>query len=181
MSCATSSVTAANTSSGGAPRATSVATRRNAACSRASRASPARLSAFAIAIAASSVNEARRASVSSGSGVSETRGHPDHAPQAALNDNRYPDRGADPQLAGGHAALARRGGVGVDPRRTTRLEHLRRAVVAPKGHPATDQDALPGAGDDRVRAVVLVAAQVRHIDAEQPSDLVCQLCEHLVR
>ena len=42
---------------GGMPRATSVATRRNAACSSASRASPARLSAFAIAVATSSVNE----------------------------------------------------------------------------------------------------------------------------
>jgi len=60
-------VTAANSSSGGTPRATSIATRRNAACSSASRV---RLSAFAIAVAKSSVNEARRASVSVGSASS---------------------------------------------------------------------------------------------------------------
>ena len=52
---------------GGTPRATSVATRRSAACSSASRATPARLSAFVIAIATSSVKEARRTSVSGGS------------------------------------------------------------------------------------------------------------------
>ena len=62
-----SSATAANASSGGAPAATSVATLRNAACCSASRASEARLSVFAIAVATSSVNEARRVSVSAGS------------------------------------------------------------------------------------------------------------------
>ena len=62
-----SSATAANASSGGAPAATSVATRRNAACSSASRASSARLSALAIAVATSSVKEARRPSVPAGS------------------------------------------------------------------------------------------------------------------
>ena len=55
-----------NTSSGGAPHATSVATRRSAACSSASRVSPARLSAFEIAAASRSMNEARRASASGG-------------------------------------------------------------------------------------------------------------------
>jgi hypothetical protein len=64
---ANSSVTAANTCSGVAPCATSVATRRSAACSSASRARTARLTAFAIAVATSSVNEASRASVSAGS------------------------------------------------------------------------------------------------------------------
>ncbi len=59
-----------NTSSGAAPRATSVATRRSAACSSASRARAARLSVFAIAVATSSVKEARRVSVSGGSGCS---------------------------------------------------------------------------------------------------------------
>jgi hypothetical protein len=51
----------------GTPCATSVATRRNAACSSASRAREARLSVFAIAVATSSVKEASRASVSGGS------------------------------------------------------------------------------------------------------------------
>jgi len=65
-----SSVTAANTCSGAAPRATSVATRRSAACSCASRARASRLSVFAIAVATSSVNETKRASVSAGNGCS---------------------------------------------------------------------------------------------------------------
>jgi hypothetical protein len=64
----TSSTTAANSSSGDAPRATSVATRRSAACSSANWARSARLSAFAIAVATSSVKDARRSSVSWGSG-----------------------------------------------------------------------------------------------------------------
>ena len=67
---AASSVTAASTCFGAAPCATRVATRRNAACSSASRARAARLSALAIAVATSSVNEARRASVSGGRGCS---------------------------------------------------------------------------------------------------------------
>ncbi len=63
-----SAVTAANTSSGGAARATSVATRRSAACSWANSRSSVRACAFAIAVAASSVNPASRTSVSVGSG-----------------------------------------------------------------------------------------------------------------
>jgi hypothetical protein len=66
----TSSTTAANSSSGEVPCAASVATRRNAACSLASRPRPARLSAFAIAVANSSVNAAILDSVSAGSGRS---------------------------------------------------------------------------------------------------------------
>ena len=82
-SCPTSSATAANTSSDAAPRATSVATRRNAACSSASRAREARLSAFAIAVATSSVNEASRASVSAGSSCSRVE-------PAAITPHRPP-------------------------------------------------------------------------------------------
>jgi hypothetical protein len=60
----TSRATAPNSSLDGTSWATSVATRRSAACSSANRASPARLSAFATAVASSSVNWTRRASVS---------------------------------------------------------------------------------------------------------------------
>ena len=66
----TSAVTAANTSCGGAARATSVATRRSAACSSANPRSSTRACALAIAVAASSVKPASRASVSAGSGCS---------------------------------------------------------------------------------------------------------------
>ena len=65
-----SAATAANTSSGGAPRATSVATRRSAACSSANPRSSTCAWALAIAVAASSVNPASRTSVSAGSGRS---------------------------------------------------------------------------------------------------------------
>ena len=68
-----SSATAANTSAGGSPRATRVATRRRAACSSAIRRSSSRLSsswarpsAFAIAVPTSSVKPAMRCSVSAG-------------------------------------------------------------------------------------------------------------------
>ncbi|HEX3360446.1 MAG TPA: MMPL family transporter [Solirubrobacterales bacterium] len=53
---------------GGAARATSVATRRKAACSSAELCSSVRACAFATAVAASSANEASRASVPAGSG-----------------------------------------------------------------------------------------------------------------
>ena len=56
--------TAANSSPEARPRATSVATRRSAACSSASRASAARLAVVEIAVASSSVNSASRSSMS---------------------------------------------------------------------------------------------------------------------
>ena len=62
-------MTASKTALGWAPCATSVATRRSAACSSASRATSARASAFAIAVAIRSVNWPMRDSVSAGSEV----------------------------------------------------------------------------------------------------------------
>ena len=62
--------TAAATSDGDDSCATSVATRRSAACSSARRLASARASAFEIAVANSSVNWASRVSVSSGNGSS---------------------------------------------------------------------------------------------------------------
>ena len=67
---ATSAVTASNTSSGGAARATSVATRRSAACSSAWLRSSMRACALAIAVATSSVKAASRSSVFAGIGRS---------------------------------------------------------------------------------------------------------------
>ncbi len=73
----TSSATAAKSSVGGVTRATSVATRRSAACSSAARSlsareasSSPRVCALAIAVATSSVKPASRASVSGGGGSS---------------------------------------------------------------------------------------------------------------
>jgi len=72
----TSSATAEKISAGWTPRATSVATRRSAACSSARRASSSRLvssaarfCAFATAVATRSVNSLIRCSVSGGSGA----------------------------------------------------------------------------------------------------------------
>ena len=62
--------TAAKTRSGCTPRATSVATRRNAACSSAMRRNSARASALSIAVATSAVNRAIWASVSAPNGSS---------------------------------------------------------------------------------------------------------------
>ena len=67
---ATSLATAAETSDGDDSCATSVATRRSAACSSARRLASARASVFEIAVANSSVNWASRVSVSSGNGSS---------------------------------------------------------------------------------------------------------------
>jgi hypothetical protein len=61
---ATSLVTAEKSSAGGTPCATSVATRRSAACSPTRRCSASRAWAFAIAVAISSVKWRRRDSVS---------------------------------------------------------------------------------------------------------------------
>ena len=63
----TSSATTANTASGDTPPATSVATRRSAACSSAWLRSSTRACALAIAVPTSSVNPASRASVPAGS------------------------------------------------------------------------------------------------------------------
>src|SRR5271166_2531228 len=69
----TSSATVANTAVGGAPCATSVATRRRAACSSATRRSSARDSAFAIAATTSSVKAGIRSSAARGSGSGPAR------------------------------------------------------------------------------------------------------------
>jgi hypothetical protein len=64
---ATSCATRASTSSGLAPRATRVATRRSAPCSSASRRRSARAAPFEIALATRDVKRCSRSSVSGGS------------------------------------------------------------------------------------------------------------------
>src|SRR5437899_1479481 len=61
-SCPTSSTTVANTSSGSVPRATSVATRRNAACSSASPPNPSPLNASPHPVAIATVTHTRHPS-----------------------------------------------------------------------------------------------------------------------
>jgi len=109
----TSCVTAANTSAAGTPRATSVATRRNAACSSASTRSSSRLEAFALArVSASRVRRAARPTTeltalakanpgkysfaSSGSGTSPHLSGEIYKQLAGLNLLHVPYRGSAP-------------------------------------------------------------------------------------
>jgi hypothetical protein len=81
----TSSLTAQKISTGRTPCATSVATRRSAACSSASCWRASRDSTFAIAVASSSVKSARRASVPSAScSVLETTIAPQRRPATTI-------------------------------------------------------------------------------------------------
>ena len=127
----------------GAARATSVATRRSAACSAAKPRSSTRAWAFAIAVAASSVNPASRASVSVGSGCSrvDTRTITPHrrpstltgAPTAARTPNSRATSAAAPETptySSRRAALAR-------------LEHQRDARCARQAHPVPTGTAAP--------------------------------------
>src|ERR1700756_2914676 len=139
-----SSTTAPNTSAGGAPRATTVATRRNAACSSASRASPARLSAFAIAVASSSVNCARRASVSAGSGWSPDEAAPNnpHRPAGLVHDRADVLTADDPPAA--HRGEVDRSAPAGDERERTV------ALVAAHAR-AIDREQLPNLLRDRCK------------------------------
>ena len=78
--------------SGGAPRATSVATRRSAACSSASRATCSRFALLAIAVATSSVISASRSSTRSGSGAPVAIATLDVAPRLARRRRSGPRR-----------------------------------------------------------------------------------------
>jgi len=102
MRSATSAITASNSSLGGAPCATSVATRRSAACSPARRSASARASAFAIAVAISSVNSPMRDSTSGGSS-SAPSGHGHGEPVALEAQHLDP---VDRQQAADSSAIA---------------------------------------------------------------------------
>ncbi len=67
----TSRATAAKSAAGGTPRATSVATRRRAACSSASRVYSSRVAVFEKAAPISAENSARRSSMPGGGGASQ--------------------------------------------------------------------------------------------------------------
>jgi hypothetical protein len=175
-------VTAANTSSAAAARATSVATRRSAACSSANPRSSIRACALAIAVAASSVNPASRASVPAGSGpCAGFHGH--DTPQAPLNADRHPDPRADAQLAalGGRARGA---GEVVDPRRPVPLEHQRGQVPPAEAPPGAEGEGSAGAaprGDHPNRAIRLIPEHHREVGAQQPPGLPGDRGEHLLR
>ncbi len=167
-SCPTSSVTAANTSWEGTPRATKVATRRNAACSSATWASSARLSAFAIAVASSSVNEARRASTSGGSTCPSSEPMtvtPHRRPSTTIGvpiDERMPRSRAASADRPGSVAIA------VDAGRKTGPGDNRADVFTPEWQTGTNwQDATPPRDRDECDGVVeLVASQMCELDVK---------------
>ena len=101
----TSIATASKTSPGGASRATSVATRRSAACSSASRARASRDSALAIAVATSSVNADSRVSASSAHGSRRLVACHERAPESAADEDRRSNRRLQLQVAGKRADL----------------------------------------------------------------------------
>ena len=180
-----SSATAANASSGGAPAATSVATRRNAACSSASRASLARLSVFAIAVATSSVKEIRRASVSAGQLLTAERDD-DAAPHPALGADRHANRRAQPPITRGDLADHAGDVAVVDPGRPAGAVHQRGHVAPAEWQLAADRGrwrgARSGPGADDLEGVLrVVADQDREVDRQQPADLPGDRGEHLLR
>ena len=118
-----SAATAANTALGGSPRATSVATRRKAACSSATRRSSSRASAFASAVAISSLNCSQTVLAARRHRPLRRPGRAHDPPQAALYEDRRRSRAAVAELAQLVARRARLPLVAVDARRSTRLQH----------------------------------------------------------
>ena len=124
-----SSATAPNTSSGGVPLATSVATRRSAACSSASARNSSRAWALPIAVETSSVNPASWCSIPAGSPSSRTDATvitPHSRPSTLIGapaDERAPDPRASPVTAA--ASSARWSTRAGPPRSNTRVNTLR--------------------------------------------------------
>ena len=110
------------------PRATSVATRRRAACSSASRSSSSRDSVFATAVATSSVNAASLSSEPAGR-LRSLRRDEHGAPQSILDDDRGCDRDA-PAVAARDLGRLTRASSYRRPGRLSRLHHDRQDVVA---------------------------------------------------
>ena len=180
---ATSSRTPSNTRCGVAPSATSVATRRSAACSSASCASCSCASLFAIAVAKSSANSASRCSVSRGQRLLALRNDCQHAPEAALDGDRRSHGRAPAHLAGGLGRLARRFCVVLDASGPARLEDQARhgafELVAP---PDVDVPALGRPAAHRSDGpVCLVARESGAVRANQCRHLRAHGFEHLCR
>ncbi len=182
-SCSISSVTAANTSSGAAPRATRVATRRSAACSSASRPSGPALGVGERG--RDQFGERRQARLGARwQWLLPGRADADDAPQAPLDDDRRPDRRADARLASGGSERAGRIGVAVDPGRTPGLEDERAELVPLKVSPAADRELLgstaPGA-EEREHAAGLVAGHGHQVGRKQLPGLLGDRREHFLR
>ena len=106
-----------------------------------------------------------------------------HAPQPALDVDRYAGARAQAPLVGGRRGLARRLGVVVDPRRPTHLEHERGNVVAtePRRVPELAERAVLSPGGHQRLSGRGVAAQSRYVDRQQPPYLLGDGGEQLLR
>ena len=181
---ATSSATAANTSRAAtrgrpaSPRAAARPARRRAAAPRS------RASAFAIAVATSSVKAAIRDSVSAGSGSSAFERGDHHAPQPPVDDDRRADRRADPDVPEPLGDAGRRRRRSCPSVRGGRSAHQRRDAGPSSSDPRADRLLDPGTAPDAHgghRAVALEAADVGGVDAEELADLARDRREDLRR
>jgi hypothetical protein len=109
-------LTAANSTSGGSPRATSLASRRSDACLPASSRSFSSASALAVVIPASSMNSAIRDSVSAGKSSREVA---TVAPVASPGHDGHSHGGPQAQPAHDRTERSVRQALTVDPRRAT--------------------------------------------------------------
>ena len=175
---ATSLATAAETSDGDDSCATSVATRRSAACSSARRLASARASAFEIAVANSSVNCASRASVSSGNGSSrvEAANTPAHTRPSTTIGTPTADRIASCRASSTPRQLHR-----PEPHCASAVPQRPQLVVhgPPSADPKASVRGAPG-GHERHRVVGLEAHQGCRIGAHEPADLLVDRREQLV-
>ena len=189
MSRPTSSATAAKSSVGGVTLATSVATRRSAACSSAERRA---LGARGLELASGlRVGDRGRDELGetgeSRLGVGRRRfvaqrPDTDRAPDTALDRDRHTDSRADadrqPVLDVGLL------GVVVEPHRAPGLSHQRgqgTPLKSPRVHGGQGRPTRAVSGDERRRVVGVEPNQSRHVGGEQPADLLGDRGEKLRR
>ena len=150
----------------------------------------ARLSAFAIAVATSPVKPVRRDSVSPGKRLVDLlRVDEQSAPQAALDDDRAADRGADPELVSNERGDAPGNAVVVVYPDGSARPRDRRCQIAPFERPRTRNQWVcsavlvfggPGRYDSH-RVMALVTGHSGEVSAEQPPDLRRDRREQLLR
>ena len=123
--------------------------------------------------------------MSGGSLLLQVRSGEYHAPDAALDNDRRPDRRADAPLAGVSGERPGDTSKVVDPGRPARpQDHCADVVLPDKGPPAAHREVLAGpapGGDEGERIGGLVAGQAREIGANQPPHLLGDRREQLLR
>ena len=171
-SCPVSSATASKTARGSAPSATSVASRRSAACSSASRCRSSRAWVLEIAVATSSVNWPGGPRRRAGAGLAR-RPPAETTPQISpADDDRRADPGVDAGRSRGLADAAGDVGVVVDPRRAPgALTCAARLGPSSVQFVPVCEGVLADRADHGRRAVGLVARHLDEREVEQLRDL----------